>query len=460
MKLRSYQKRVVEKSLDYLKGKDKSPSLVVSPTGSGKSLLISKTAKESGEPSLVLQPKKELLEQNLAKLRAFGGDATVYSASMNEKELSDFTYATLGSIKSMGKKFRSMGIKNVFIDEAHSGYPPETGSMFRNFMDDLKPDKVIGYTATPFRLKTSLGPEGTSISKLVMLNRSRPKYFKKFIDVVQIQEIVENGWWSDIQYVEHKFDDSSLLFNSSGAEFDKSSVIRLNEKLGVNNNIYLRVKELMKDPDKKILVFTDCVETAEKMTQHLPNTAYLHAKMSKKEREQVLNDFKSGKIRAVFNYAILAVGFDFPELNHVIMGRPTNSMAVYYQIVGRITRPHESKEFSVVEDFGGNVGRFGKVENLTIEDYPSYGWGVFSRDIILTGQPMDALKKRKSDIGKTKVGETVMWFGKHKDKKISELKKSYMIWLLEWMESLDSMSNKMEALQTELRASLNRDVMA
>lgn len=153
-KLRPYQEDCVKSISDYINSDRHDPVLIVGPVGCGKSILIAEAARLMGDKTLILQPSKELLQQNHDKITSYGIPATIYSASCGKKELSNMIYATLGSIKKVVDKLKEMGIRNVLIDEAHAGYSPEDGSEFMAFMNELKPRKVIGFTATPCRLKT------------------------------------------------------------------------------------------------------------------------------------------------------------------------------------------------------------------------------------------------------------------------------------------------------------------
>jgi DNA repair protein RadD len=83
---------------------------------------------------------------------------------------------------------------------------------------------------------------------------------------------------------------------------------------------------------------------------------------------------------------ILTTGFDYPELEAVVMARPTMSLALWYQIVGRGIRPHPNKEYTMIVDMGGNLEQFGKVKDLTLSDQG--GWHIHGADgRILTGVP-------------------------------------------------------------------------
>lgn len=84
-------------------------------------------------------------------------------------------------------------------------------------------------------------------------------------------------------------------------------------------------------------------------------------------RENILTDFKAGKIRCVINVGVLTTGFDFPELESILMAFSTMSLSKYYQVVGRVMRPHKNKADGWVVDLGGNIKKFGKIETMEIK---------------------------------------------------------------------------------------------
>lgn len=106
--------------------------------------------------------------------------------------------------------------------------------------------------------------------------------------------------------------------------------------------------------------------------------------MKKTERELILNEFKAGKIKVVVNVGVLTTGFDYPELDTIIMARPTKSLSLWYQIVGRAIRPSPSKESGWVIDLCGNINRFGKVQDLELVEPKPNMWQVQSNGRQLT----------------------------------------------------------------------------
>ena len=110
MELRPNQIEPVKKGVEFFRSKKPHPSIIVAPTAFGKSIVIAEIAHQLGEKLVVIQPSKELLEQNYNKFINLGGKASIYSAAMGEKEIGDITYATIGSIVNIAHKFHTLGI--------------------------------------------------------------------------------------------------------------------------------------------------------------------------------------------------------------------------------------------------------------------------------------------------------------------------------------------------------------
>lgn len=170
--LRKNQIEPISKATAFFKEKRPTPSLIVLPTAWRKSILTAFVAKDMEDKLLVLQPSKELLEQNYKKYTslcgAFDAQAGVYSASFGRKDINKITYATIGSIKNIGKTFKQLGFKKMLIDEAHL-YPREVDSMLGKFLEESEISHVLGITATPIKLQQNTDMNGERFSKLAML---------------------------------------------------------------------------------------------------------------------------------------------------------------------------------------------------------------------------------------------------------------------------------------------------
>lgn len=437
MKLRDNQILPVQKGVEFFKQKKSVPSIIVAPTAFGKSIVIAAIAKEVGERLVIIQPSKELLEQNYNKFIALGGEASIYSASMNEKEIGSITYATIGSIAKVAYKFNELGISKVIIDECDR-FPREPGGMLRKFLTSAKITHVLGLTATPLKLQTNMGDDGP-FSKLVMLTSRSKKgnFFKNIIHVAQIKEMVELGFWSPLKYESYDFDTGELVYNTTGAEYTDDSIKKAYKNQNIAGKIIKKVAELT--DRKSILVAVPTILEAKDLAGRIPNSAPLHSKMNTKERNTIIDDFKNGRLRVILQVDILTVGFDFPQMDCIITGRPTSSLSWWYQFVGRVTRIHTDKSNGLVVDFVGSVPKFGKVEDLYFK-YETPMWKLYGEtQKLLTGIPLSEIglhiegKQSPHEIAANK--EPIIFpFGKHRGEEVRKTPKWYRNWMLENFE--------------------------
>lgn len=386
--LRPYQQEAVDRALDFFAHGDvKDTPIIVAPTGAGKSLYIGSIANTLKENVLVLQPSKELLEQNYAKFAAYGGKAAIYSASLNSREIDAVTFATIGSIKTKPSDFAH--VRYVLIDECHL-VPPSASSMFMQFLGSLPNVKTVGLTATPFRLKKYTDPfSGRPYSQINLLPRERPRFFNKFLHVTQIDHMLTQGFMSPIRYIPMEWSNGDLRVNTTGAEYTEKSVDFALQQQRVHERLPDMVRQSIEKGRKHRIVFVRDVAHAMALAQRVPDSACVHAGTKKKEREAILTAFKAGRIKTVFNVAVLTVGFDFPALDTIIIARPTMSLALYMQMIGRGVRPHESKQDCVVVDMCGNHRRFGKVEDIKYTVDTAGKWVVRNGERALSGVPLN-----------------------------------------------------------------------
>ncbi len=365
--LRPYQKEAVEKGLATFSrgGRD----VLVEPTGSGKSLIIASIAKELDGDTIVFQPSAEILHQNLSKLREFAPNLSVgvFSASLGTKTLGKVTFATIGTIYNQKDMWRLFD--NVIIDEAH--LVNSKGGMYDEFIKEHG-GAVLGLTATPYRLhsyedyKTG---ERAVVAK--MLNRTRPKIFDNIVHITQISEMYEQGFLCPVRYtIKEKYKHEQLTLNSTGMDFTDKSLKQYNEDNNTIEEAVKIIKELVAGGAKHILVFNKFVEEAEVLSSLLRNADItaetISAKTPKKDRVELLENFRNGNTKVVTNVGVLTTGFDFPELDCIVLARPTQSVALYYQMIGRGVRIAEGKKQVDVVDMCGNVNRFGKIETFEL----------------------------------------------------------------------------------------------
>jgi len=441
--LRSNQQEPINKAIAFFNEKNPKPSLIVLPTAWGKSILTAFVAANSSDRLLVLQPSKELLEQNYLKYHALCGNeltsrAGIYSASFGRKEIEPITYATIGSIKYLGAEFKRLGFTKMLIDEAHL-YPREADSMLGRFLADSGITHVLGITATPVKLQTNRDMSGNSFSKLVMLTSRSKKgnFFKEIIHVGQVQEMVKLGFWSKLSYEASQFDGSQLIFNSSKSEYTEESV-----KLAydANGGTKALINALDAHPERKhILAFAPSVADAIDLAEHYPSSAVIYGDMPKPERAEIINKFRAGQIRVIFNVRVLSTGFDYTGIDCIALGISTASIALYYQIIGRATRIDPCKTDALIIDLGGNVSRFGRVEDIVFEQ--GRQWRMFgSGGRLLSGIPIHEIgqitREECAEVdAKANAPIEIMPFGKYKGERIVNIPVGYRNWMLsnfEW----------------------------
>lgn len=397
-KLRDYQEEASNVAIRFFKSRGKRNGILVLPTGSGKSLVIADIAANLDSNLLVLQPNKEIVEQNYAKLKSFGvDDCSIYSASCGIKEIRKVTFATIGSIMPHADDFDHF--RYVIIDECH--LVNSMGGQYKTLFDKVE-RRILGLTATPYRLSSCLqyldaqghvhfcpkdedgmnefyskvnGGEYVATNRCILkfITRTRPRVFHDVLYHIDISTLLERGYLSKMQYFDLSvIDQGALMRNSTGMDYDDKSLRIAYNRHGIKDILVDVVKRLQRPksgiPRKGILVFTKFIEESEYLCENIEGCAIITGSTPKKERESILHKFRTGEIGVVTNVGVLTTGFDYPELDTVVIARPTMSLALYYQILGRAIRPHPDKESAWIVDLCGNIKRFGKVENFRLRE--------------------------------------------------------------------------------------------
>ena len=356
-KPRPYQSDAITAGIDFFHEKKQYNALEILPTGSGKSLVIAGIAGELTGKTVVFQPSKEILEQNFAKYLSYGYRAGIYSASAGMKYIDDVTFATIGSVAKKHHLFERFN--NIIIDECHL-VNSEDG-MYQNFINSLSHAKVLGLTATPYRLTTSF--DG---AMLKFLNRTNPRIFNKVLYYVQNDVLFNAGHLAKLEYYSFDvIDRTRLELNAKGTDYTDASLKDYYRQINMPQKTIHYGNRLLK-ARKNLLIFCSLIAEANEVAAGIPGSVVITGETDKTIRAAILKKFKAGQIRCVINVGVLTTGFDYPELEAVLIARSTMSLALYYQIVGRVMRIHENKLSGWVVDLGGNIRFFGKIETMQI----------------------------------------------------------------------------------------------
>ncbi len=370
--LRDYQVEGVASAIYCFRNYNK-PFMLQAATGAGKSIMIADICHKLDEPTLILQPSKELLEQNYKKLLAYGiKDIGIYSASKKSKQIAKYTYATIQSIYKHPELFE--GFKNVIIDECHLVNPKNYKGMYASFLRKIGVDNVCGLTATPYRIDPKFFIENGQrmyTASLKMLNRIPPFFFKKIVFKIETAELIERGYLSPIRYFVKDVSLERLRVNTTGADFTIESL----EQFWTDDKLESIVRAIAHVERERKMSLTFCSSIAQALDLQKKIKAQglvaevVTSKTSPDERERVVEDYKAGKIKHLLNVGIFTTGFDVPALDTIILARPTMSLSLYYQMVGRGVRldPNDANKELHVYDFAGVVERLGRVETIRIE---------------------------------------------------------------------------------------------
>lgn len=362
MELRDYQKEIITELWQWF-GKYRGNPCIVAPTGAGKSVLIAEIFKESIKawPStrcLMLTHQKELITQDYEKLLQLWPQAPVaiYSAGIGRRDTAQITYAGIQSIYNHSELLRTIDL--VIVDEAHLINHEDTGR-YRKLIDTLRrrqPNmKVIGMTATPYRLGHGMITDYPAI------------FSAPLIEPVTIIDLIEMGYLSILRSKATKTVLDVSHVKKSGGEYVEKD---LQEAVDVElTNEQVVDETLSRAADRHhILFFCAGVQHAEHIRDILTGKGVMAdcvtGKTPKKQREQIINDFKSGQIRCLTNANILTTGFDYPGIDCIAMLRPTCSPGLMVQMVGRGLRIAPGKKDCLVLDFAGNIAKHGAITHI------------------------------------------------------------------------------------------------
>lgn len=372
--LRDYQLEAVEMAVKHLTKKKPTPFVIQAATGAGKSLIIAETCHRLNEHILILQPSKEILEQNYQKLLSYDPliDAGIYSASKGRKEIAKFTFATIGSIYKKPAQFKHF--KYVIIDECHGVNPKNLEGMLTSFLAAIQCSAVCGLTATPYRIDQKFYTDDWGdrfyTAHLKMINRIHPFFFKQIVYRVETQDLIERKYLCPIEYFCDKVDITGLEANSTGADFTKESL----EKFW-NDRKLRRIAQAIEYGDnhhKKTLTFCSSLRQARNAMALALDMGFscemVTGETPLREREAIIERFKNGQTKHLLNMGVFTTGFDMPDLDCIILARPTMSLALYYQMIGRGVRidPANPNKTLTVYDMCGMVERLGRVESIRV----------------------------------------------------------------------------------------------
>ena len=326
LSLRPYQRAAIDALYDYFANSAGNP-LVVMPTGTGKSLCIAGFVREaigaySDTRVLVLTHARELISQNfMALLRAWPeAPAGIYSASLSRRDIrAQVLFAGIQSIHRHAMAVQRCDL--VLIDEAHLLGRNDSG-MYRSFLKQLNEInggllKVVGFTATPYRLDSG------------MLHEGKDRLFTDIAYQVPVLDMIQQGYLCPVvpKQTETQLDVGGV--GTRGGEF-----IAKDLEAAVDRDDVTRaaVAEIVQHGESRgsWLVFCSGVAHArhvrDAIREHGISAETVTGDTPGAQRDAILSAYKAGRVRCVTNANVLTTGFDAPGTDLIALLRPTKSV--------------------------------------------------------------------------------------------------------------------------------------
>lgn len=318
--LRPYQYDLVNDTRKAFASGYKKP-LVVLPCGAGKTVCFADIAhkhidKNTKNKVWFLVHRRELIDQTLATFELFGIPT-------------DNIF--LGMVQTISRNPGKYGQPTLIIfDEAHHA----KAKSWTNIVDHFKDVPMIGLTATPQRM------DGKPLGDI----------FDKLIEGVESEWLMDNGYLAKYEYYAPPVTDMEFKYRGIDFDLDEFSAQLFKSK------VYGDIKKYV-DHTRKTIIYSPSIEFSKALCKEV-GAVHFDGTTPKSERKQIVNDFKSGKIRVLSNVNLIGEGFDVPDCDTVILLRPTLSLSLYIQQSMRCLRPSPNKK-AIIYDLVGNVYRHG-----------------------------------------------------------------------------------------------------
>lgn len=374
-KLRPYQKDAVSRVIVHFRGSD-DPAVVVLPTGSGKSLVIAELARLARGRVLVLAHVRELVEQNHAKYLAYGLQADIFSAGLGRKE--SRRQVVFGSVQSVLPNLERFGGANtdeatgadkntdaagngdftlLIIDECHR-VSQDTDTSYHRVIAHLRRAnpklKVLGLTATPYRLGQGFIYHRHHHG---MVRGADDCFFRDCVFELPLRLMVKQGYLvppTPVDVAVERYD-FSVLTPGSGGLFREEELNRVAAGNRVTPGI---IDDVIAQAQHRqgVMIFAASVAHATEILGYLPagQAALITGTTPTAEREALIAAFKARQLKYLVNVSVLTTGFDAPHVDLIAILRPTESVSLYQQIVGRGLRLSPGKQDCLILDYAGN----------------------------------------------------------------------------------------------------------
>lgn len=355
--LRPYQQEAVNATLAHFR-QHTTPAVIVLPTGAGKSLVIAELARLARGRVLVLAHVKELVAQNHSKYCALGLEADIYAAGLRRKE--SHGKVVFASVQSVARNLEQFNdeFSLLIVDECHR-ISEDDDSQYQQILSHLQQHnpqlRLLGLTATPFRLGKGwiyhFHYHG-------MIRGDEKALFRDCIYELPLRYMIKHGYLTpparlDMPVVQYDF--SRLQAQSNGLFSETDLNKKLKKQQRITPHIISQIEEFAATR-KGVMIFAATVEHAREVLGLLPadDAELITGETPGTRRDELLEAFKARRFRYLVNVSVLTTGFDAPHVDLIAILRPTESVSLYQQIVGRGLRLAPGKNDCLILDYAGN----------------------------------------------------------------------------------------------------------
>lgn len=345
MQLRDYQQELFGRIHDAIRRKVRNP-LVVSPTGSGKTVLfcyIANRTATAGNRAVILVHRKELVAQTSQTLTAFGIKHGIIQAGITPDPRHMIQVAM---VQTIARRLDRIPVPNLIIcDEAHH----MAAGAYKAVVNAFPNAHLIGFTATPERL------DGKGLSDS----------FGEIIPGPEVEWLMNQGFLSRPKYYAPPIvADMRGVKKRMGDYAQAESAIAMDRPTITGD----AVKHYRKLCDGvPAVAFCVTVDHAKHVAEYFRENGIpadtIHAGMTGDERKKIVADLGNGTIKVMTSCDIVSEGFDLPVVGAAILLRPTTSLGLHLQQIGRVLRPSLGKTHSTILDHVGNLIRHGLAED-------------------------------------------------------------------------------------------------
>lgn len=364
IQLRDYQLDLVDGVRAAYRAGKRSP-LVVSPTGSGKTVLfafIAQGTSAKGNGVVILVHRQELVDQTCRTLHAFGVPHGVIAAGRTPDRSLPVQVA---SVQTYVRRLDIFRPSLIIADEAHHA----TAGSWRKVIEHHPQARVLGVTATPERLD----------------GRGLKEVFDELIRGPEVKDLIRGGHLAPpVYYAPPQAADFSGIAIKRG-DFDQKEMAAAMDKASITGDAVEHYAKICNGAPA--VAFCASVAHAQHVAEQFKaagfRAATIDGNMDREARREVVRMLGDGRLHVLTSCEIINEGFDLPLVTAAILLRPTMSLGLHLQQVGRVLRSAPGKAKAIILDHVGNLARHGLAEDV--------------RDWSLDGRPRKKGKKKDED---------------------------------------------------------------